>query len=99
MTSQPGPVVFKSEDALWRQLESGERRFDMRRYDMSDERIYRLGFGRPAEHGSYVADVSEVTFVNKLTGEALTLEFRGLEYAPWAPGWVFLVFKPFVPGE
>mgnify|MGYP001609678768 CR=1 FL=1 len=99
MTGQQDPVVFKSEDALWRQLQSGERRFDMRRWDMSDERIYRLAWGRLTNPGGYVPDVKEVTFVNKLTGEALTLEFTGLEYTTWAPGWVFLVFKPFVAGE
>ena len=46
------PIVFKCEDSLWQMLaEEGvtgipAKPFDMRRYDMADDRIYRLAWGQ-----------------------------------------------------
>ena len=45
------PIVFKSEPALWDMLAQvnpdgrSAKPFDMRRWDMADERIYRLAWG------------------------------------------------------
>ena len=36
-------------------------------------------------------DESQVSFLNKGTGELLTFEYLGVEFAPWAPGWGFLI--------
>ena len=45
------PIVFKSEPSLWAMLAEcnpdgrSARPFDMRRWDVADERIYRLSWG------------------------------------------------------
>ena len=45
------PIVFKSEPALWAMLAEcnpdgrSVKPFDMRRWDLADERIYRLAWG------------------------------------------------------
>jgi hypothetical protein len=111
------PIVFKSEPALWDMLAqvnpdgTSARPFDFRRWDFSDERIYRLAWGyytrdiyrtgleqatpklhQAMRHGeSWHPDEKEVSFVNKATGELLTFEYLGVEFADWAPGWGFLI--------
>lgn len=85
-----GRIVFKCEDSLFQPLKDGTRTFDMRRWDMSDDRIYRLAWGRRVGLSGWRPEEREVTFVNKATGEELTLPFWGLEFAEWAPGWCFL---------
>ena len=46
--------------------------------------VERRGWG-------WVPDEKEVSFVNKATGELLTFEYLGVEFADWAPGWGFLI--------
>ena len=109
-------IIFKSEQSMWASLASGERAYDPRRWDIADERIYRLSWGhffdprgrtpegpgvslREMNHllwgraggRVWVADEKEVSFVNKVTGEILTFEYLGVEFADWAPGWGFLI--------
>lgn len=38
----------------------------------------------------YQFDEPFVSFVNKATGEVLKFRFHGLNFLPWAPGWVFM---------
>jgi hypothetical protein len=124
MMAEKPPIVFKCEASLWAMMAqvnpygSSARPFDMRRWDLADERIYRLAWGRiidslgvpigkpvgrrepflPAlkrvlerRSQSWAPDEKEVSFVNKATGELLTFEYLGVEFAPWAPGWGFLI--------
>ena len=90
------PLVFKAEHSLWQMLESGEKQWDARRWDLSDARILLLALGK-FEHSSagraqpsWVPTEAEVTFLDKQTGETLTFRYQGMEFADWAPGWVFL---------
>ena len=105
-------IVFLSGASLWEMMaEVGTdgrpaKPFDMRRWDMADDRIYRLSWGRVHEYpnpirvlrngaGSFgkawVPEEKEVGFVNKADGRLLTYEYRGLEFTDWAPGWGFLI--------
>ena len=90
------PIVFCCEDSLWQMLKSGEKPFDMRRWDLSDNRIYRLAWGHWDKGGGgrlpdWLPDETLVSFLNKATGEVLTFCYRGMEFTAWAPGWVFLL--------
>lgn len=102
----PDPITFKCEASLWAMLESGERRFDMRRFDLDDNRIYRLVRGTgprgklisvallelPNRPGwMWVPVEKQVSFLNKADGRLLAFEYLGMEFAPWAPGWCFLL--------
>ena len=102
----PDPIVFKSVASLWDLMESGEKRFDMRRWDLSDDRIYRLAQGTwPAGSHMPIAILElpqrpgwlwcpvekQVAFLNKADGRLLTFEYLGMEFARWAPGWTFLI--------
>ena len=130
------PIVFKAEASFWDMLSQtnpdgrAAKPFDMRRWDLADDRIYRLAWGRivdslgtpigeplgrretflPAlkrvlerRNQSWAPDEKEVSFVNKVTGELLTFEYLGVEFADWAPGWGFLILgkrlSPPVEGE
>lgn len=42
-----GPIVFKVEHSLWESLEDGTRSFDMRWWDIADDRIYALAWAVP----------------------------------------------------
>jgi hypothetical protein len=108
MAEKPA-IVFKSEPALWDQLARvnpdgrSARPFDFRRWDMADDRIYRLAWGSVEFEDGKVErtqrayrlggrpDEKEVSFLNKATGELLTFEYLGVEFVPWAPGWGFLL--------
>ena len=85
------PIIFKCEDSLWRMLASGSKPFDMRRWDLTDERIGRLALGRLVESGSWMPTEYSVSFQNKATGELLTFEYVGVEFAEWAPDWGFIL--------
>ena len=99
------PVMFKTEASLWEMMVPvnpdgrSAKPFDMRRWDLADERIYRLSWGvltdkngitRPGVDPSFQSDEKEVSFLNKATGDLLTFECLGVEFAAWAPGWGFL---------
>ncbi len=51
MTDNNTPIVFKTEDSLWQIMAQvnpdgrSVKPFDMRRWDLSDNRIYRLSWG------------------------------------------------------
>lgn len=88
------PVVFQCEASLWEMLQSGTKPFDMRRFDLGDDRIRRLAhvaWTRDFFLG-WVCEYVEKTvhFRNKATGQVLIFRFGGLEFARWAPGWCFL---------
>ncbi len=40
------PPVFKSEHSLWLMLVDGSKTWEARRFDMADDRIYRLSWSR-----------------------------------------------------
>ena len=102
-------IVFKCEASLWDMLaEEGvtgipAKPFDMRRYDTSDDRIYRLTEGslvsfrlqrtpQPlADETVWKPDVDAISFLNKATDEVLTRRYLGMEFVAWAPGWCFLL--------
>ncbi len=81
---------FKCEHSLFLSLQDGSRKFDFRRWDLSDERIYALSVFSRREGEPSVPEIPSVTFVDKETGEALTLRYRGMEFRHWATGWVFI---------
>ena len=89
-------IVFKTENSLWQMLADGTKAWDARKYDLSDDRIYRLCRGSWEEAPPYgrqpawSSDVDCVSFKNKETGEVLEFRYRGMEFVPWAPGWCFL---------
>ena len=98
------PIVFKCEPSLWAMLARGEKTWDARRYDMKDDRIYRLAWGRrlatslaegcsPGESlkPDWRPDEPAVSFQNKATGEVLTFKYKGMEFTPWAVGWAFIL--------
>lgn len=86
------PIIFKCEARLWEMMAVGEKPFDMRRWDLGDERILRLAKLRwVGEPSVWEPDEPFVAFQNKATGEVLTFRFRGIKFADWAPGWVFLI--------
>ena len=105
------PIVFKTEDSLWQMMARGEKTWDARRYDMADDRIYRLAWGKPwgrkesrARRDQYpwegwVPDEKTVSFWNKATEETLTFRYLGMEFTPWAPGWCFLLLGEWVEEE
>ena len=39
------PIVFRCEPDLWEMLARGEKTWDARRWDLADDRIYRLAWG------------------------------------------------------
>lgn len=82
------PIIpqFKSEHSLWIQLVEGQRTFDMRRYDVADERVYALMW----TDSKGVWEVSTVEFVDKETEIVAMFEYRGMEFTDWANGWCFL---------
>jgi len=94
--SKNEPVVFKSEDSLWKMLANGIKPWDARLFDISDERIRRLAAGHWEEHPphgrtpSYFPDENFVCYLNKLTGQTIQFRFRGLKFVGWAPGWCFI---------
>ncbi len=90
-------IVFKCEDSMWMMMaEEGVtgitgKPFDMRRYDMSDDRIYRLSLARVWPDGTRRSDVEAITFLNVATHQTMTRRYLGMEFADWAPGWCFLL--------
>jgi len=96
------PIMFKCEDSLWQMMKSGEKQFErtlaMRRWDHSDDRIYRLSWSHWDRRSDWLGllptlepDEPYVSFRNKSTDEILTFHFKRIEFTPWAPGWVFLI--------
>jgi len=84
-------ILFKSEDSLWQMLRDGRKTWEARWWETSDERCYKLIWGTRHPGGMWVPDVKEVSFVNKVTGEVLTFEYKGVECFPWAPAWGFIM--------
>lgn len=37
-------ITFKTEDSLWQMMACGVKKWDARRYEMADDRIYRLAW-------------------------------------------------------
>ena len=83
---------FKVDHSLLQSLQDGSRQFDMRRWDITDERLYRLAWlNDPVTAQARPAEVETVSFVDKETGDVLTLEYKGMVFTPWAAGWVFIL--------
>ncbi len=104
------PIVFKCESAMWGWLDDEgvtgipAKPVDVRRWDLSDDRIYRLSWYKgiqigPPTHQVTLGrvqsllkpEVESITFLNKVTGETLTRQYLGMEFTRWAPGFVFLL--------
>lgn len=101
---QKEPIVFRCENSLWQMMATGEKSFDFRRWDISDDRIYRLAWGqrvKEPEGGLSYWEPKEplVSFENKKTGEVLVFSYQGMEFTSWAPGWVFLLLGGLVRRE
>lgn len=90
-------IVFKTEDSVWQMMREGRKTWDGRFHDISDERIYRLSWGQwgdpefPGRQQSYGPVEPFVNFLNKKTGQTLRFRFVKLKFAPWAPGWCFII--------
>ena len=100
------PPLFRSEHSLWELLASGKRTFDMRLWDLADERIQRLAMGSlagrvlvlkaPPEGSAQVSDLwrpneKQVAFVDKVTGEVGVWNYMAVRFEAWAPGWGFML--------
>lgn len=100
-------IEFKTEASLWEMMADinpftggSAKPFDMRRWDISDDRIYRLSWGETGGAREQIGDdltglpwfpdEKEVGFVNKTTGEIIAFEYQGVLFPSWAPGWGFL---------
>jgi hypothetical protein len=96
-TPMADDIIFRCEPAMWAMLaEEGvtgipAKPFDMRRYDLADDRIYALQWGRRTGDADCQPELTTVTFVNKASGETLTRYYLGMEFTDWAPGWCFLL--------
>lgn len=95
--NQKEPVVFESEDSPWQMMEQGIKTWDAQLNVLTDERILRLSRGHweknnlpPGRRPYYRSDENFVCFENKLNGQMLQFEFRGLIYVRFAPGWCFI---------
>ena len=83
---------FKCAHAMFLSLRGGSRQFDLRRWDITDERIYQLAWHTmDATIQARVPAVDTVSFADQETGELITLEYKGVTFTPWAPGWVFIL--------
>ena len=49
------PIMFKCEDSLWQMMACGKKTFDMRLWDMADDRLYRLSWGET--HKTHTGDL------------------------------------------
>ncbi len=82
---------------MWQMFDGGQKQFDLRRWDLSDERIHHLAGGHWEDavmKGAmpwWEPDVALISFENEATGQVVTFRYRGMEFTPWAPGWVFLI--------
>ncbi len=93
------PIVFQTEDSFWQMLNDGTKTFDMCRWDIADDRIYRLMWfhqkpvwaGIEITHHTFEPKEEEVSFQNKVTGEILTFKYEGMEFADWAAGWCAII--------
>lgn len=57
-------IEFKTEASLWRMLQDGTKTFDMRKWDLADDRIYALSWFVPladAEHAFFAPPGYEPT--------------------------------------
>lgn len=97
-------IVFSIGSDLFPLLMDRTKRWYAAKWDITDDRMYRLSQGH-AWHGSvsthvdrWVPEVDHVVFRNEDTGEYLSLEFMGIEFAPWAVGWAFLILGEVVDG-
>ena len=101
---QTEPIMFKCEASMWDWLarEGNPKPFDVREWDLSDARIYKLHWhnggchqGRfgviPGSLRGGKPEVESIAFLNKETGETITRRYLGMEFTDWAPGWVFLL--------
>jgi len=92
-------IVFKCEASLWEMMDPrhpNAKHWDARAWDLGDDRIYSLawckGFDqRYPKPGITPPEVDLVSFLNKATDETMTFQYLGMEFAEWAPGWVFLI--------
>ncbi len=80
------PPVFKVEGSLSDMMRRGEKPFDIRRHDMSDDRIYRLMWC-DVDHNPIV---KEVGFIDKASGETLYYSYLGVAFTDAMPGWCIL---------
>lgn len=85
------PIVFKCEDSLWQMLADGSKTWDMRLWDLDDERISRLAWGHLKDQDRWEPAEQWVSFQSKTTDEILTFKYDGVEFTDWAPGWGFIL--------
>ena len=92
------PIEFKVEHSLFLSLEDGTRSFDMRWWDIADDRIYAMSWSRPLEPvntafpdlQAKVWEAEHISFRDKETDEVLTFFYKGVEFPEWAPAWGFI---------
>ena len=98
-TADKAPIVFKSEPSLWNMLAEcnpdgrSARPFDMRRWDMADERIYRLAWGTTKPMGKFLRSRNPPPRYSRLPNQAF-------EYgSKWYPDETEVSFQNKVSGE
>ena len=85
------PVSFKCEDSLFQYLKDGKKPWEARWRDPADprwKRLLRLEYSK--ERNLMVPVEKAITFVNKATGEQLTLALMWFELDKPSGGWVLL---------
>lgn len=110
----PEEVVFKSEASMWEELNDfgaddaqkdtglAKRNFDVRLWDVGNERIYALSISDVGPPGPLLTDpekpwlVKRITFVNKSDGRTVTRAYMGLRFPQFMPGYGVLLLGPLV---
>lgn len=80
---------YRSEDSLWQMVKAGQKTWEARQWDLSDDRCYSLAtsLGQEQEGGIVL------TLVNKATGEELEATVTDVHFPLWAPGWYFMLLQ------
>ena len=85
------PIVFKCEASLWDMLASGEKTFDMRRFDpKGNPRIERLTWGSTRKGMAVIADADRYQLAPRQASRDITL---------WEPDVASIEFENKVTGE
>lgn len=96
-TGGKSDILFMVDEESYPLIFTGFKRWHAVKWDMRDDRMYRLGQGHtyhgqlPTHENRWSPDVKQILIQHEETGEVLTLEFKGIEFTPWSPGWAFLI--------
>ena len=86
-------IEYKTEHSLWLMMKAGNKNWDARLWDMGDDRIHAMATGHRGDNGRWKSEVELVVFIDKETGEELTMELEDIILEPWSPGWGFMKLR------